>query len=80
MFLKCLSTYSFVFTVREYVQGLKDADELLDMISAAVEDQESKLMKGEMLYPEVYPCDLHYYLQMRVNANACSLSITPYRR
>jgi len=62
MFFKCLGTYSLVFIVREYVQGLKNADELLDMISAAVEDQESKLMKGEMLYPEVYPCDIHFYL------------------
>lgn len=59
-----------LFTVREYVQGLGNADELLDMVSAAVEDQESKLMKGEMLYPEVYLCGLHSYLQMRIEANA----------
>ncbi|KAI5810105.1 exosome complex exonuclease exoribonuclease-like protein [Peziza echinospora] len=40
--------------IKEYVKGLKNADELLDMISAAVEDQESKLTKGGMLYPEYY--------------------------
>ncbi|KAF8417437.1 exosome complex exonuclease exoribonuclease-like protein [Tirmania nivea] len=40
--------------IREYVQGLKNADELLDMISAAVEDQELRLVKSEMLYPEYY--------------------------
>jgi len=79
MFLRCPSTYSSVFIVREYVQGLKNADELLDMISSAVEDQGSKLMKGEMLYPEVYPCSLHY-LQIQIEAYACLPSITPYRR
>ncbi|KAF8473463.1 ribonuclease R [Kalaharituber pfeilii] len=40
-------------SIRDYVQGLKNADELLDMISAAVDEQESKL-KGDMLYPDYY--------------------------
>lgn len=47
-----------LYPVREYVKGLKNADELLDMISAAVDDQESKVAKGDMLYPEVWQlCD-----------------------
>lgn len=40
-------------TVKEYVKGLENADELLDMISAALENQEAKAAGGEMLYPEV---------------------------
>lgn len=39
--------------VRDYVKGFKNADELLDMISAAMEDQEAKATRGEMLYPDV---------------------------
>jgi hypothetical protein len=39
--------------VKEYVKGLENADELLDMISAAIENQEAKAAGGEMLYPEV---------------------------
>lgn len=40
-------------SIREYVKGLKNADEMLDMISAAMEDQESR-QQGDMLYPEYY--------------------------
>lgn len=35
------------------MKGLKNSDELLDMISAAAEDQEAKASKADMLYPEV---------------------------
>ncbi|KAL7266696.1 exosome catalytic subunit dis3 [Rhizina undulata] len=40
-------------SIKEYVGGLKNSDELLDMISAAL-DQDSKATKGDMLYPEYY--------------------------
>ncbi|CCX34195.1 Similar to Exosome complex exonuclease dis3; acc. no. P37202 [Pyronema omphalodes CBS 100304] len=40
--------------IKEYVKGLENADELLDMISAALENQEAKAAGGEMLYPEYY--------------------------
>ncbi len=40
-------------SIKEYVQGLKNADELLDMISAALEDHNAKAAKPDMLYPEV---------------------------
>lgn len=56
-----------IYAVREYVKGLKNADELLDMVSAAEDDQELKLTKGEMLYPEVtYTANL---MQERENAS-----------
>ncbi|KAH8151254.1 uncharacterized protein LAJ45_04456 [Morchella importuna] len=41
-------------SIRDYVRGLKNADELLDMISAAVEDAQAKASKAEMLYPEYF--------------------------
>lgn len=40
--------------VRDYVKGLKNSDELLDMISAAAEEAEAKSSKVEMLYPEYF--------------------------
>ncbi|KAF8245100.1 RNB-domain-containing protein [Wilcoxina mikolae CBS 423.85] len=40
--------------IKEYVKGLQNSDELLDMISAALEYQEAKASRGEMLYPEYY--------------------------
>lgn len=53
---KALTQVSLTFcAVKEYVKGLSNADELLDMISAALEDQEAKASRGEMLYPEVGP-------------------------
>lgn len=39
--------------IAKYVEGLPNKNELLDMISAALESQEAKVGKGEMLYPEV---------------------------
>lgn len=36
------------------MKGLKNSDELLDMISAAIEEQEARSSKSEMLYPEYY--------------------------
>lgn len=40
--------------VKEYVGGLGNADELLDMISAAADGEEAKATKGDMIYPEYY--------------------------
>ena len=49
----CPGTRLIIPVVREYVHGLKNADELLDMISTALEDQEAKAARGDMLYPDV---------------------------
>lgn len=38
----------------DYVSSLDDADRLLDMISEARQDQESRLQAGELIYPEYY--------------------------
>ncbi|TGZ83054.1 ribonuclease R [Ascodesmis nigricans] len=40
--------------IRDYVKGFDNADELLDMISASLEDQEARAGRGDMLYPEYY--------------------------
>ncbi|KAI5854733.1 hypothetical protein BZA05DRAFT_472542 [Tricharina praecox] len=40
--------------IKEYVKGLENADELFDMISAALEDQDAKAARGDMIYPEYY--------------------------
>jgi len=40
--------------VQEYIKGLENADELSDMISAALEDQDAKAARGDMIYPEYY--------------------------
>ena len=42
-----------VYAVREYVQGLQNSDQLLDMISAAWDSRGSEPLKGEMFYPDV---------------------------
>lgn len=39
--------------VKDYASGMKNSDELLDMISAALEDENAKVAKGDLLYPEV---------------------------
>lgn len=39
--------------VKDYVSGMKNSAELLDMISAALEDENAKVAKGDLLYPEV---------------------------
>lgn len=36
------------------MKGFDNADELLDMISASLEDQEARAGRGDMLYPEVW--------------------------
>ncbi|KAI9759095.1 MAG: exosome catalytic subunit dis3 [Chaenotheca gracillima] len=41
-------------SLRDYVSGLEDADRLLDMISEAQENRESKPSAAELLYPEYY--------------------------
>ncbi|ORX93181.1 hypothetical protein BCR34DRAFT_608633 [Clohesyomyces aquaticus] len=41
-------------TLSEFVSGLDNADELLDMISAAQERREVRTGKAEMFYPEYY--------------------------
>ncbi|PWW79945.1 RNB-domain-containing protein [Tuber magnatum] len=40
--------------IKEYVSGMKSSDELLDMISTALENENAKIAKGDMLYPEYY--------------------------
>ena len=39
--------------VRNYIAGLRNADELLDMISAAMDASETKTARGQNIYPEV---------------------------
>jgi len=39
--------------VKDYASGMKNSAELLDMISAALEDENAKVAKGDLLYPEV---------------------------
>ncbi|EXJ96494.1 hypothetical protein A1O1_01620 [Capronia coronata CBS 617.96] len=41
-------------SLREYVEGLDDADRLLDMVSQSAEGQESRALQGELFYPEYY--------------------------
>ena len=41
-------------SLRKYVEGLDDADRLLDMISQAAESQEARAAQGELFYPEYY--------------------------
>ncbi|KAF3910176.1 hypothetical protein ABW21_db0200754 [Orbilia brochopaga] len=38
--------------LHDYVKGLKNADELLDMISSSLQDQEKKANRGDNIYPE----------------------------
>ncbi|KIX00128.1 uncharacterized protein Z518_10265 [Rhinocladiella mackenziei CBS 650.93] len=40
--------------LREYVEGLDDADRLLDMVNQGVEGHEAHASQGELLYPEYY--------------------------
>lgn len=41
-------------TLREYVEGLDDADRLLDMVSQGAEGQEARTHQGQLFYPEYY--------------------------
>ncbi|RPA89543.1 RNB-domain-containing protein [Choiromyces venosus 120613-1] len=40
--------------IKDYVSGMKNSDELLDMISAALGDENAKAAKGDTLYSEYY--------------------------
>ncbi|KAK5204607.1 exosome catalytic subunit dis3 [Exophiala xenobiotica] len=41
-------------SLREYVEGLEDADRLLDMVSQGADGQEVRAAQGELFYPEYY--------------------------
>ncbi|KAK6381020.1 exosome catalytic subunit dis3 [Exophiala oligosperma] len=41
-------------SLREYVEGLDDADRLLDMVSQSADSQEARLAQGDLFYPEYY--------------------------
>jgi len=46
-------TSTDVLAVRDYVAGLANKDELLDMVSAALDENSQKSEKKETFYPEV---------------------------
>ncbi|OAL21888.1 hypothetical protein AYO20_11289 [Fonsecaea nubica] len=41
-------------SLREYVEGLDDADRLLDMVSQGADAQEVRAAQGQLFYPEYY--------------------------
>ena len=51
--IKFKNLAKLVMIVSDYVSGLKNADQLLDMVSAGREQRENKSAKNELFYPEV---------------------------